>query len=211
MPDALTLLTDYFLRERQSNEKFPKFVGRVGKAKLKQLLDPLTKDPPTHDEDAHFFADWGDPRQYSLGDIGKGECAGEVVTQFEFEITAAERMEFNAQVLLEEGQGDAAGVEAYRAMIKAAKALVQIQYDDVTDEDPDEVVDEFKERFYDTKRIFDPFAGSKFADYLFAAHSQKDDQHTVDSARVLTEEAHLFIEAVHNCYNRIRQEGVDAA
>ena len=50
-----------------------------------------------------------------------------------------------------------AGQEAYKAMIKAAKALVLIQYDDVTDEDPDEVVDEFKERFYDTKRIFDQF------------------------------------------------------
>lgn len=211
VPDALSLLTDYYLRERETNERFPKFVARVGKVKLKQVLDPLTQDAPTHEADPGFFADWSDPRQYSLGDIGKGECAGEVVSQFEFEITAAERMHFEAQIKLEQGQGGAAGSEAYRAMIRAAKALVLIQYDDVTEEDPDEVVDEFKERFYDTERIYDQFAGPKFADYLFAAHEQKDKQHDTGSARVLIEEAHLFIEAVHACYNRIRSEGVEAA
>jgi len=209
IPDALSLLTDYYVRERETNELFPKFVARIGKVKLKQVLEPLTKDPPTHEDDAAFFSDWSDPRQYSLGDIGKGECAGEVVTQFEFEITAAERIEFEAQILLEDGKGEEAGISAYKAMIKAAKALVLIQYDDVTDDDPDEVVEEFKERFYDTKRVFDPFAGSKFSDYLFAAHEAKDTKHTVDSARPLIEEAHLFIESVHNCYNRIRSEGVD--
>ena len=209
IPDALSLLTDYYVRERETNELFQKFAERIGKVKMKQLLDPLTKDPPTHEDDAAFFSDWSDPRQYSLGDIGKGECAGEVVTQFEFEITAAERIEFEAQVLLEDGKGEEAGHNAYKAMIKAAKALVLIQYDDVTDDDPDEIVEEFKERFYDTKRVFDPFAGSKFADYLFAAHETKDTKHTIDSARTLIEEAHLFIESVHNCYNRIRSEGVE--
>ena len=85
-----------------------------------------------------------------------------------------------------------------------------MQFDDVTEEDPDEVVDEFKERYYDTERVFDPFAGSKFADYLFAAHDAAGKQHDGDSARVLIEEAQLFIESVHNCYNRIRTEGVGA-
>jgi sulfite reductase (ferredoxin) len=211
VPDALSLLTDYYMRERDGAELFQAFVGRIGKVKLKQVLDPLTQDPPSHDEDAAFFSDWSDPRQYSLGDIGKGECAGEVVTQFEFEITAAERLEFEAQVMLEDGKGEQAGDEAYKAMVKAAKALVLLQYDDVTDDDPDEVIEEFKERFYDTQRVFDPFAGSKFADYLFAAHEAKATKHTVQSARTLIEEAHLFIESVHNCYNRIRVEGVDTA
>jgi sulfite reductase (ferredoxin) len=210
VPDALSLLTDFYLRERDANEKFPQFATRVGKVKLKQVLDPLTQNPPTHEQDASFFSDWSDPRQYSLGDIGKGECAGEVVSQFEFEITAAERMEFNAQVLLEEGRGAEAGQEAYQAMIKAAKALVLIQYDDVTDDDPDEIVDEFKERFYDTERVFDPFAGSKFADYLFAAHADKDKTHSTESARTLIEEGHLFIESIYNCYNRIRSEGLES-
>ena len=122
-----------------------------------------------------------------------------------------ERMTFNAQVALDErNDAQAAGQEAYLAMIKAAKAIVQIQYDDVTD-DPEEVVDEFRERYFDTELIFDPFAGPKFADYLFAAYENADRTHSAESAHHLIEEAQLFIEAVHACYNRIRSEGLTGA
>jgi len=211
IPDALDRITDFYLKTREKDERFPKFVKRIGKAKIRDMLEDLTQDPPAHDANPDFYSDWADPRQYSIGDIGKGECAGEVVTQYEFAMTAAERIVFGAQVHLDEGNEQQAGEDAYKAMIKAAKALVQIQYDDVTEDDPDEVVEEFKERFYDTELIYDPFAGSKFADYLFAAHEQAGRQFTSDSAHHFIEEVQLFIEAVHSCYNRIRTEGLTGA
>lgn len=203
IPDALDRLTEYYLRERTSNEKFPQFVNRVGKGPIRKLLDDLTENIPEHEQDSDFYADWGDPRQYSIGDIGKGECAGEVVTQYEFQMTAADRMLFGAQVKLDEGNAAEAGKDAYNVMIQAAKSLVLIQYDDVTD-DPEEVIEEFTERYYDTQIFFDKFAGPKFANYLFAAHENAGATHTAESSRVLIEEAQLFIEAVHSCYNRIR-------
>ncbi len=209
IPDALDRITDFYLRTREKDERFPKFVSRIGKTKIRQVLDDLTQDAPAPESDPDFYTDWADPRQYSIGDIGKGECAGEVVTQYEFQMTAAERIVFEAQVHLEDGDAQQAGEAAYKSMIKAAKALVQIQYDDVTEDDADEVVEEFKERYYDTERIFDPFAGSKFADYLFAAHDQAGTTFTADSARHLIEESQLFIECVHSCYNRIRTEGMN--
>ena len=210
VPQALDLITAYYMENRSGDERFPAFVVRMGKAAIRQLLDGVTKDPPEHEAEPEFYSDWGDPRQYSLGDIGKGECAGEVVTQFEFEIGAAERTVFESQVQLENGQHQEAGAGAYQAMVKAAKALVQLQYDDVTENDVDEVVEEFKERYYDNEAIFDPFAGPKFADYFLAAHSQGESKHTHDSAHTLIEEAHLFLEAVHSCYNKIRSEGLSA-
>ena len=210
VPQALDLITAYYMENRSGDERFPAFVVRMGKAAIRQLLDGVTKDPPEHEAEPEFYSDWGDPRQYSLGDIGKGECAGEVVTQFEFEIGAAERTVFESQVKLEDGQHQEAGAGAYRAMVKAAKALVQLQYDDVTENDVDEIVEEFKERYYDNEAIFDPFAGPKFADYFLAAHSQGESNHTHDSAHTLIEEAHLFLEAVHSCYNKIRSEGLSA-
>jgi len=211
VPDALTRITDFYLREREKGERFSKFVKRVGKTGIRQLLDDLTTEAPPHEADPDFYSDWADPRQYSIGDIGKGECAGEVVTQYQFETTAAERMVFEAQVSLEQDQVQEAGQSAYRAMLKGAKALVMLQYDDVTEEDPDEVIDEFKQRYYDTEVFFDPYAGSKFADYLLAAHERAGQPHTEESARHLIEEAHLFIEAVHSCYNRLRTEGINQA
>ena len=211
IPDALDRITDFYLRERDTNERFPAFVGRIGKAKIRQVLDDLTKDAPEHESEPDFFADWADPRQYSLGDIGKGECAGEVVTQYEFEMSAAERLVFEGQLQLEESDAQKAGTSAYKAMIKAAKALVQLQYDDVTEDDPDEVVDEFKERYFDTEVFLDPYAGPKFANYLFAAHDAAGGEYSAESSRHLIEEAQLFIEATHSCYNRLRQEGIGAA
>ncbi len=211
VPEALDVITDFYLNSRQSAERFTQFVARVGKAKIREVLDPLTGDPPEHQDEPSFYTDWGDPRQYSLGDIGKGECAGEVVTQYEFEMTAAERIVFGAQIQLEEGNSQQASLDAYSAMIKAAKALVQLQYDDVTEEDPDEVVDEFRERYFDTEVFFDPFAGPKFANYLFATHTNASAPATAESAHHRIEESQLFIEAVHSCYNRLRSEGLSEA
>jgi len=139
--------------------------------------------------------------------VGKGECAGEVVSAYQFAMTAAERLVFEAQIALDGGDLQKAGEGAYAAMLRAAKALVQIQYDDVTD-DADEIVDEFRDRFYDSKLIFDPFAGGKFANYLFAAHAAAGEPFESESARHTIEEAQLFIEAVHGCYNRMRMQGL---
>lgn len=206
IPDALQKITQFYMESREKDERFTDFVQRVGKVKIKQALDDLTQNFPDPEQQPTFFSDWSDPRQYSLGDIGKGECAGEVVSQYEFEMSAAERIVFGAQVLLEEGNAQQAGDDAYRAMIKSAKALVMMQYDDVTEEDPDEVVEEFKERYFDTEVFHDPFAGPKFAHYLFAAHDSMGIKFDQESAHHRIEEAQLFIEAVHSCYNRLRTD-----
>ena len=205
IPDALDRITDFFLRMRQKNERFPQFVARVGKVQIRQMLDPFTQDTPEVEDDPSFFSDWADPRQYGTGDIGKGECAGEVVTAFSFEITAADRMLFGAQIHLEKDDVQQAGEDAYRSMLKAAKSLVLIQYDDVSD-DADEIIEEFRERYFDTGLILDPFAGPKFVNYLFAAHEHASEPYSSDRAHHLIGEAQLFIEAVHSCYNRLGKE-----
>ncbi len=205
IPDAVDRLTDTFLRGRRDGERFPEFVRRVGKVALHRLLVDLTAGVPPHDEDASFYADWGDPRQYGTGDIGKGECAGEVVSVFEFDVTGAERMVFEAQVLLESGESDRAGRHAFTAMVQAARGLVHMQLEDVPEE-ADRIIEEFRARFYDTKLIFDPYARGKFANYLFAAQGRNGAPYTSEEAHHTIEEAQLFIEAVHRCYNRVLEQ-----
>jgi sulfite reductase (ferredoxin) len=68
----------------------------------------------------------------------------------------------------------------------------------VRDEAP-EIVREFRERFFDTKLFWDPFAGGKFAQYFFHAVENPSPNPTADSAHRLVEEAQLFIEAAHSC------------
>jgi sulfite reductase (ferredoxin) len=199
IPQVVTRLTERYVANRTNGETFKEFVKRVGKAELKTALDDLAR-PPANDRS--FFSDWGDPREYSLEDLGVGECAGEVVSSVEFDLAAAERELFEAQLAFEKGQIDKAGDGAYRSMVQAAKALVKIGYSTVS-ANPDEIVSEFRTRYYDTQKFFDPFAGGKFAQYLFAAHDKAKEPRTSDSARYLIDESQLFIDAAHACYNRM--------
>jgi len=202
-PEAVDRVTEFYVKNRQKDEKFYAFVKRVGKGPIRELLESLNQNFPTHEAEPGFYSDWGDPRQYSIGDIGIGECAGEIVTRFQFDMTAAERLVFEAGLHLDQNAVQAGGETAYAAFTKAAKAMVQVQYDDISD-DPEEIMAEFKERFFDTKLFFDPFVGPKFANYYFAAHAARGEKFTADTAHHRIAEAQLFIEAVHGCYNKIR-------
>ncbi|PYV68270.1 MAG: sulfite reductase [Acidobacteria bacterium] len=199
IPIVVSRLTERYLADRTNGETFKDFVMRTGKAQLKVLLEDLTKPPAG---DRSFFSDWGDPREYTLGDLGDGECAGEVVSALDFGLAAAERELFEAQLAHEKGEVEVAGRSAYHAMVTAAKALVQIENADVGN-NPDQIVQEFRTRYYDTQLFFDPFAGGKFANYLFDAHRKTGQQYTSESSRYLIDEAQLFIDAAHSCSNRL--------
>jgi sulfite reductase (ferredoxin) len=201
IPEVVSRLTDRYAADRQNGEKFKDFIKRMGKVELKKILEDLAR-PPADPSDRSFFSDWGDPREYSLSDMGVGECAGEVVSAVEFDLAAAERELFEAQVKWEGGQVEQAGATAYKAMLRAAKALVKVETQNITD-DPGQIVGEFRVRYFDTQKFFDPFAGGKFANYLFAAHEKSNEPYTFDSTRYLIDEAQLFIDAAHSCYNRV--------
>jgi len=201
IPEVVARLTDRYAANRSNGETFKDFVKRIGKAELKAVLENLAR-PPADPSDRSFFSDWGDPREYTLGDLGTGECAGEVVSAIDFNLAAAEREVFEAQVAWENGRVEQAGKTAYQSMLHAAKALVKVEFPNISD-DPDQVVSEFRTRYYDTQKFFDPFAGGKFANYLFDAHQKSKEPYTIDSSRYLIDEAQLFIDAAHSCNNRM--------
>jgi sulfite reductase (ferredoxin) len=199
IPKVVSRLAERYVADRKGGEIFKDFVVRTGKAQLKALLEDLTKPPAG---DRSFFSDWGDPREYTLGDMGEGECAGEVVSPLDFGLAAAERELFEAQLAHERGDAKRAGEGAYHAMVTAAKALVQVENSDIAN-DPEQIVNEFRSRYYDTQVFFDPFAGGKFANYLFDAHRKTGEPHTSESSRYLMDEAQLFIDAAYSCSNRL--------
>jgi sulfite reductase (ferredoxin) len=199
IPQVVSRLTERYVADRKNGEAFKEFVTRTGKAQLKNLLEDLTKPPAG---DRSFFSDWGDPREFTLGDMGEGECAGEVVSLLDFGLAAAERELFEAQLSHELGDAERAGKGAYLAMVTAAKALVQVENSNIGN-DPDQIVSEFRTRYYDTQVFFDPFAGGKFANYLFDAQRKVGQSHNSESSRYLMEEAQLFIDAAYSCSNRL--------
>lgn len=204
IPEALDRITSAYAVGRQDAESFQQFIKRIGKAECMKLIEDLMDVPP-HDADPSFYTDWADAREFTTGDLGIGECAGELVSPIEFQLTACEREAFEAQLQLERGEVQQAAQVAYNAMKHGAQALLRHKTG-AAPEDPDAVAEAFRGHFYDTKLFFDTYAHGKFAQYYFAAHERNGAPHDEESARQQIEEAQLFIEAAHACYGKMQEQ-----
>ena len=201
VPQAIERITGVFVKERTADESFQGWVTRIGKARIRDMLKDLM-ELPSFEQDPDMYSDWGDPRLYTTGDMGVGECAGEIVPFVQFGLAAAERVAFDAQLKLDQGATEDAATLAYQAMLEAAKALTRDRYQNLGDE-PNEVVAEFKKHLVETQLFRDPYAGDKFAHFLYRAHDQGKAQFNPEQARQRVQEAQLFIEASHACVERI--------
>ncbi len=200
VPDIVKRLTNTYAKDGKDGELFADFVTRVGKKTIRAMVEE-TQVLPSYEQDASFYSDWGDPREYTIDDMGVGECAGEVVPYVEMGLAASEREIFEAQVMLDDGKVDGAAERAYSAMLGAAKALAREKNPNLGN-DAAEIVRDFKIHLVDTQLFVDPFAGGKFSQYLFKAHEDGGKAATKEAAHQLIEEAQLFVDAAHQCYTQ---------
>ncbi|MEO7424129.1 MAG: nitrite/sulfite reductase [Fibrobacteria bacterium] len=201
IPGVVDNLLDQYLKAKQKGEGFRAWVERTGKAAIMQSLAAVAA-VPAYDKDKSYYTDWGSVREYNVKDKGMGECAGEVVSLTEFGLKAADREVFEAQLKADAGEWQTAAKLAYQAMLFAAQGLIKAYNIDISD-DPEKVMAEFKERFYDTQVFFDPFAGPRFAQFYIHAHEERALPHDKEKAGRLLQEAQLFIEAAHSCNLRM--------
>jgi sulfite reductase (ferredoxin) len=204
IPEVVARFRDRYVKDKADGESFKDFINRIGKKQVRAMLEDLMK-VPSYEEAPEFYSDWGDPREYTIGDQGEGECAGEIVAFAVMGLAGSEREVFEAQLLLDEGKPQPAADRAYASMLTAAKALTREVHPNLGD-DPNEVVNEFRARLHDTKVFHDPFVGPKFAQMLFRAHeSSGKESETKETAHQKIEEAQLFVEAAYAAYQRMVQ------
>jgi sulfite reductase (ferredoxin) len=129
-----------------------------------------------------------------------------VISVAQFDLADAERLVFEGQLQMDNGNYAQADALAYKAMLQAAVSLIKTQYLDVRD-DPATIVREFRTRFYETELLRDRYAGSKFAQYLFKRFEAPPKEHTRDQAHRIVEEAQLFIESAYACHDVITEQG----
>jgi sulfite reductase (ferredoxin) len=201
VPEFTKIIVSRYAAEKQGDESFADFVNRVGKKQIRAMVEQL-QVLPSYEQDKSMYSDWGDPREYTIEDMGVGECAGEVVPYVEMGLAAAEREMFEALLLLDENKSEAAAKRAYAAMLTAAKSLAREKSPNLRDE-AEEIAAEFRRHFVDTQLFFDPYAGGKFAQYFFRIHEEKAAAPTKEAAHQILEEAQLFVDAAHQCYTRL--------
>ncbi len=207
IPEVVDRITTGYVTDREAGESFQEFTARIGKKALAEMLAEL-KPVPAYEDDATLYSDWGDPREFTMGDLGIGECAGEVISRTDLELSIAESLSFESQLALEEGDLVRADERAYQAMIAAARGVVALDLF-IPPIPDDEVVREFRERFFDTEVFFDRFAHGKFARPLFSRHDDGPIS-GVDAVREVVEEAQLFIDASHACQIRVLESRAQA-
>jgi sulfite reductase (ferredoxin) len=200
IPETIQRLTDKYVKERKSEENFQAFVQRIGKTEIRNLLQDLMVIP-SHDAEPQLFTDWGDPREYTIADIGVGECAGEVVAPYEFSLTSAESKAFEAQEKLDQKDYQGAAGLAYQSMIHSTEAVLRTRNREYTG-NADTTVAEFKKWFFDTGEFVKHVNNTQFAAYLFKAQTRFKSGTSSDWAQDEThrqvQEAQLFMEAVHS-------------
>ncbi len=210
VPKTVDALTQAYAEGGNPGEKFREWVDRVGKRVIKEIITPFTAVPP-YDQDPSFYTDWGDPREYTIGDIGVGECAGEVVGFVDMGLSQAERELFEAQLALDEKDVKKAVSLGIKAMLSSARALSREYNPNIADE-VQEIVSEFRKYLVEGDGHFlDPYAGPKFAHYFFRNVEEGPRNDQADGARELIEEAQLFVDASHSAYQKMQASRVPAA
>ena len=197
VPETVDRLLDLYSAERENGEAFRPWVMRVGKKPIKEKLQDLMA-VPAYEEDKSFYVDWHDSREYSIGDIGVGECAGEIVSLTQFSLASAETRVFEASVALDdpnatEKEVQEASAQAYSAMVLAALGLLKTRNPDAK-YDPETVFADFKQQFIDSRVFFERYIGSTEWTYFQDAHEAGGAARDRDEARRRVEEAQLFID-----------------
>ncbi|MEC4672781.1 MAG: sulfurtransferase TusA family protein [Nitrospirota bacterium] len=123
VPAAVSALVDTFRRDRKDGESLHGFITRSGKAKLKEQLIPYSI-LPSYGEDASYYIDWEADSEFSVEDLGPGECAGGALEMIDNRILEAEQELYMARVLADKHQHAMAINKAYRAVVAAAKAIL---------------------------------------------------------------------------------------
>ena len=123
VPAAIQHLLNLYRKEKENGESLLAFIDRTGKIKLKDELIPYTI-LPTYQEDPQFYVDWEGDEEFSVEDLGPGECAGGALEMIDNRILEAEQELYQARLLAEKHQYAFAINKAYRAVVAGAKAIL---------------------------------------------------------------------------------------
>ena len=146
VPAAISHLLDVYRRDRRDDESLHAFIKRTGKAALKEELIGHSILPP-HAEDPSYYFDWEADEEFTLEDLGPGECAGGAIEMIDNRILEAEQELYQARILAEKHQFAMAINKAYRAVVAGAKALLVTEgIDPNTDADTLAEFDQFADR-----------------------------------------------------------------
>ena len=122
--------------ERNADEQFNEFVGRVGEKRLQLLLEPL-RHAPAYADDSIFYDDYGhENERFAVRQGVKGECAGSTVAEGVPNIERSRELLAQGDAFFYHHEYEHAILVAYEAAAAAARVpLYKRLVDPFTDEE----------------------------------------------------------------------------
>ncbi|MCB0519730.1 MAG: HEPN domain-containing protein [Lewinellaceae bacterium] len=172
IPDALRLVVDDFLANRNNGQTFNEYYYDHEKSFFYDLLKPLADTASLNDED---FKDWGNAAEEYVQAIGVGECAGAAVDVIATILNDANIRLDEAGLYLANSNWEGAIYNAYSAMVIAAKALLLA--DDVRCNTHQKIIEDFQQHYVATGQI------TSTADFVGLVSAINKNEPTEDFAR----------------------------
>jgi sulfite reductase (ferredoxin) len=159
-------------------------LGRAGQEELDDL-----REVPAYEDDPSFYRDWADAREYTIGDMGAPASAPARWSRWPSSAwpTPSARSSRPSSPSTAATPRRRPSAPTRRCCTPPGPWSASRTSTSATT--PDHRVSEFRTRFHDTGLFHDPFAGAKFAAYLFRTHESPPNGVDREQARQQIEEA----------------------
>ena len=120
VPKAVEEIIEFFIENRAEGENFWEFVERVGDEKLKKILSKHQ----ALEEGIEYYKDFGSDKEFSLEEVGVGECMGIVADMVELSLEEAKRQISQAKAHINKGFDEDSFVHLREAIYRACEGLL---------------------------------------------------------------------------------------
>ncbi|MFY9268833.1 MAG: sulfurtransferase TusA family protein [Candidatus Manganitrophaceae bacterium] len=123
IPSAVTEIVRTYQENRLEGEAFLPFIDRFGRDALSTRLERFTQIP-TPQEAPAYYQDYNNEQDFSLDDLGPGECAGTVIDIIEHLLRTGGHAVEKASVALMNRQSEEAILQIKQAILVSCRALL---------------------------------------------------------------------------------------
>jgi len=195
IPSAVIEIIKAYRENRQGAEEFNQFIERFGREAIGARLERFIQ-LPTPQEAPEYYQDYNNDQDFSLDDLGPGECAGTVIDMIEHQLRMGSQSIEKASAALLHQQPEEAINEIKQAILVCCRALLIPFGIDLPHED--QILKEFQHKLVEQGIVTERF--EHFTEDLgkWASFDPRP-----ESVRPLLDLADAFVRECHEAYDRL--------
>lgn len=196
IPSAIMELIGLYRENRETGEAFNNFVDRYGREAIGEKLAHFSDLPPI-DEALELYRDWKEAdKDFSLDDLGPGECSGTVIDMIEHGLRRAAESTTKAARTFDRGQYSETADLIKEAILFDARSLLYTFGTDSPHDD--QILKEFQQKLVEQGILSERF--ESFTEDLGSWADFGDDAETV---RPYLDQGLVFVRECQEAYDRI--------